>query len=141
MREHQVRNDPYIMRDPTAELSPVVRERLPPPASLEGRTVSLLSISKERSDEFLSTLAHCLTSRGITVARFEKPTHTKPAPEHVVLGPEGQLKGYVAGTPFAMDGIDCATDPDAGVKLAWNFAHRWRGDGGRGSLRVSSDNR
>jgi hypothetical protein len=62
---------------------------------------------------------------------------TREYAEGVALGPEGHLKGYVAGTPFAMDGIDCATDPDAGVKLAWNFAHRWRGDGGRGSLRVS----
>ncbi len=79
-----MRNEPYIMRDPTAERSPVMRERIAPPASLEGCTVGLLSISKERSAEFLDTVADRLTRRGINVARFEKPTHTKPAPEAVV---------------------------------------------------------
>ena len=96
-RKHQVRNRPYIMRDPTAELSPVVRERLPPPTSLEGRTVGLLSISKERSNEFLSTVAKRLTSRGIAVARFEKPTHTKPAPEDVIQAIVGRCDVVVEG--------------------------------------------
>ena len=77
-------NEPYIMRDPTAELSPVMRERRPPPASLGDCTVGLLSISKERSTEFLDTIANALSDRGITVLRFEKPTHTKPAPESLV---------------------------------------------------------
>ena len=79
-----MKNEPYIMRDPTAELSPVMRERLSPPASLAGKTVGLLSISKERSDEFLDTVASALVGRGITVERFRKPTHTKPAPESVI---------------------------------------------------------
>ena len=79
-----MRNEPYIMRDPTAERSPVLRERTPPPASLIGKTVGLLSISKERSDEFLDCVAAELTQRGITVERFRKPTHTKPAPESVI---------------------------------------------------------
>ncbi len=55
----------------------------------------------------------------------------------VTLGPEGRLDGHVAGTPFPASGIDCLGDPNAGTKLAWNFAHRWRGDGGRGALRVT----
>ena len=79
-----MRNEPYIMRDPTAETSPVMRERRPPPDHLKGRTVGLLSISKERSDEFLDTVAKELSARGITVERFKKPTHTKPAPEQVL---------------------------------------------------------
>jgi hypothetical protein len=79
-----LRNDPYIMRDPTAESSPIMRERLAPPASLAGKTVGLLSISKERSDEFLDTVAKALSGQGITVERFIKPTHTKPAPESII---------------------------------------------------------
>lgn len=79
-----MRNEPYTMRDPTAELSPVMRERIAPPASLAGKTVGLLSISKERSDEFLDSVATALAARGISVERFRKPTHTKPAPESVI---------------------------------------------------------
>ena len=47
-------------------------------------TIGLLSISKERSSEFLDTIERLLTQRGFRVARFTKPTHTKPAPEAVV---------------------------------------------------------
>jgi hypothetical protein len=45
------------------------------------------------------------------------------------IGPDGSLEGYVAGQPFPMDEIDCAGDPDAGVKVAWNFDYRWQGTG------------
>ena len=45
------------------------------------------------------------------------------------LGPDGSLEGYVAGEPFPMDEIDCPGDPDAGVKIAWNFDYRWQGAG------------
>lgn len=79
-----VRNQPYVMRDPTAEISPRLRSRIPPPASLQGRTVGLLSISKERSEEFLDVVAQRLERKGIAVRRFAKPTHTKPAPESVI---------------------------------------------------------
>ena len=74
----------YSMRDPTAELSPVLRERHAPLATLEGRTVGLLSISKERSDEFLDSVAALLDARGVSYKRFKKPTHTKPAPQQVI---------------------------------------------------------
>ena len=79
-----MRNEPYRMLDPTAEQSPVVRERHPPPATLAGATVGLLCISKERSEEFLDTVASRLAERWITVRRFAKPTHTKPAPAAVI---------------------------------------------------------
>jgi hypothetical protein len=79
-----MRNDPYIMRDPTAELAPIVRQRIAPPTSLAGRTVGVLSISKERSDEFLDTVAAALQQQGLKVKRFRKPTHTKPAPEAMI---------------------------------------------------------
>lgn len=79
-----IRNEPYLMRDPTAETAPELRERIPPPATLEGATIGLLSISKERSWEFLDSVEKRLADRGHTVLRFEKPTHTKPAPEAVL---------------------------------------------------------
>ena len=79
-----MRNEPYLMRDPTGEASPVARERVRPPADLARATVGLLSISKERSDEFLDRMAANLAARGVTVLRFRKPTHTKPAPEAMV---------------------------------------------------------
>jgi len=79
-----LRNEPYLMRDPTGEAAPVQRERLKPPADLSKATIGLLSISKERSDEFLDNLAVLLGNRGLKVLRFRKPTHTKPAPESVL---------------------------------------------------------
>lgn len=76
----------YRMRDPTAELSPVMRERLRPPDTLTGCTVGLLSIAKERSAEYLDSIEALLNTQlsSVTVRRFEKPTHTKPAPEPVL---------------------------------------------------------
>lgn len=74
----------YELLDPTAELAPDKRERRAPPANLAGLTVGLMSISKERSKEFLDTVEQKLAARGLRVARFEKPTHTKPAPEMLV---------------------------------------------------------
>jgi len=76
----------YSMRDPTAELSAIMRERLTPPDTLQDCTIGLLSIAKERSAEYLDTVADLLSGRVAKVAirRFEKPTHTKPAPEPVL---------------------------------------------------------
>jgi hypothetical protein len=74
----------YHMLDPTAELAAERRVRRAPPPSLAGITVGLMSISKERSREFLDTMENRLVARGLDVARFEKPTHTKPAPEALV---------------------------------------------------------
>jgi hypothetical protein len=45
------------------------------------------------------------------------------------IGPEESLEGYVAGEPFPMADIDCARDPQAGAKIAWNFDYRWQGAG------------
>ena len=74
----------YQMLDPTAELTSERRARRSPPASLTGVTVGLMSISKERSREFLDTMENRLAARGLRTERFEKPTHTKPAPEALV---------------------------------------------------------
>ena len=74
----------FSMRDPTAEADAAMRERRPPPASLEGKTVALLSISKERSDEFMDALEPLIQAAGVKTIRFKKPTHTKPAPEAII---------------------------------------------------------
>ena len=76
-------NEPYTMRDPTAELSSVIRPRLDPPEHLNGATIGLLSISKERSDEFLDTVSARLSERGHTVlALQEADTYQTSAGSH-----------------------------------------------------------
>ena len=66
--------------DPSSERSPIIRARLARPASLDGKVVGLLDISKARGDVFLDRLGLLLTERGITVKRYMKPTMTRPAP-------------------------------------------------------------
>ena len=66
--------------DPTSERAPAHRERIARPASLDGRTVGLLDISKPRGDVFLDRLEEQLAERGLQVRRFTKPTFSKPAP-------------------------------------------------------------
>lgn len=74
----------YQMLDPTAETAPQRRVRRAPTVRLEDAVIGLLSISKERSNEFLDSVERLLVARGLKVARFMKPTHTKPAPEAIV---------------------------------------------------------
>jgi hypothetical protein len=69
-----------VVLDPTGELAPAARERVPRPPSLDGRTVGLLDISKPRGNVFLNRLEEQFTKRGWTVQRYAKPTFTKPAP-------------------------------------------------------------
>ena len=71
---------PRVVLDPTAERSPAARARLPRLASLEGRRIGLLDISKARGDVFLDRVESLLRARGAEVLRFRKPTFTKPAP-------------------------------------------------------------
>lgn len=66
--------------DPTSERTPGTRERAPRPATLDGKTIGLLDITKARGDVFLDRIAEELKGRGHTVLRFAKPTFTKPAP-------------------------------------------------------------
>jgi hypothetical protein len=69
-----------VVLDPTGERSPVARERVARPASLEGLTVGLLDISKPRGDVFIDRLEEQLQARGLTTVRYKKPTFTKNAP-------------------------------------------------------------
>jgi hypothetical protein len=69
-----------VLLDPTGELAPAEVALLPRPASLEGKVVGLLDISKPRGDVFLDRLSARLEEAGARVERFRKPTFTKPAP-------------------------------------------------------------
>lgn len=69
-----------MLLDPTGERTPTRRERLPRLASLAGRKVALLDISKPRGDVFLNRIERHLVEHGVEVVRFSKPTFTKPAP-------------------------------------------------------------
>ncbi len=66
--------------DPTGELRPVATALAERPASLDGRVIGLLDITKARGDVFLDRLAERFARRGWEVRRFAKPTFTKPAP-------------------------------------------------------------
>jgi hypothetical protein len=72
--------DSRIFLDPTSEREPVGRALAPRPASLEGKVVGLLDISKPRGDVFLDRLEALLTGQGLRTLRFRKPTFAKVAP-------------------------------------------------------------
>jgi hypothetical protein len=44
------------------------------------------------------------------------------------IGPDNSLEGWTSGYPFPQDEIDCKGDPQAGVKIIWDF-QALRGDG------------
>ncbi len=69
-----------LLLDPTNERTVLQRSLLPRPASLRGKTIGLLDISKPRGDVFLERLDQRLTELGATVLRYKKPTFAKPAP-------------------------------------------------------------
>ena len=69
-----------IVLDPTGERSVAERARVPRPASLRGKTVALLDISKPRGDVFLDRIEERLVEDGCKVQRFAKPTFSKPSP-------------------------------------------------------------
>ncbi len=71
---------PHTYLDPSGERTPAARPRAARVATLRGMTVGLLDIGKPRGDVFLDRLADRLGTLGATVARFRKPTFTKPAP-------------------------------------------------------------
>ena len=69
-----------LLLDPTNERTVLQRSLLERPASLQGKTIGLLDISKPRGDVFLNRIEQRLTELGATVLRYKKPTFTKPAP-------------------------------------------------------------
>jgi hypothetical protein len=47
------------------------------------------------------------------------------------IGEDGSLENYGSGLPFDAASLDCKGDPNAGVKIIWNFLRAWNGDGAR----------
>ena len=69
-----------VVMDPTGESAPAARTPLPLPASVAGKVVGLLDISKPRGDVFLDHVEGKLKAAGAEVRRYSKPTFTRPAP-------------------------------------------------------------
>ncbi len=67
--------------DPTARTAV---EPAPRPDTLDGRTVALLDISKNRGAEFLDRLEQHLRELGAGVERFQKPLFSRPATTELV---------------------------------------------------------
>ncbi|HYC00010.1 MAG TPA: hypothetical protein VEC57_12830 [Candidatus Limnocylindrales bacterium] len=59
-------------------------EHAPRLSSLAGKRVTMLSIRKPKSAEFLDELGRLLTDHGAIVTQMEKPTFTRPAPADVL---------------------------------------------------------
>lgn len=72
------------MRDPTAETASVLRPRVAPLSSLEGKAVALMDIGKMRGDEFIDRLEQLCKERGIATRRYKKPTNTRVAPREMI---------------------------------------------------------
>ena len=68
--------------DPTDSVA-VPRKTAPRPASLEGKTVTLLDISKAKGDHLLDRIEELLRERARpkAVVRKKKPTFARPAPD------------------------------------------------------------
>jgi len=85
--------------DPT-DVVAVPRTRAPRPASLDGKVVTLLDISKAKGDHLLDRVEELLRERtGVkTVVRKKKPTFARPAPD--------ALRAEIAGaTDVLVEGL------------------------------------
>ena len=68
--------------DPTDSVA-VPRQRAPRPASLDGKVVTLLDISKAKGDHLLDRVEELIRERAKpkAIIRKKKPTFARPAPE------------------------------------------------------------
>ena len=68
--------------DPTDSVA-VPRKRAPRPSSLDGKTITLLDISKAKGDHLLDRVEELLRERAkpAAIVRKRKPTFARPAPE------------------------------------------------------------
>ena len=73
-------NNSLLIHDPTSEEVSPERSLSIRPKNLEGLTIGLLDISKQRGDIFLNYLEKNLEQVGVKVKRYVKPTFAKPAP-------------------------------------------------------------
>jgi hypothetical protein len=66
-------------------VSPIDERTLEPeplaarPASIDGKTIALLDISKNRGAEFLDRVEQHLRERGARTLRYAKPAYSRPA--------------------------------------------------------------
>lgn len=72
--------DDHTILDPTGEQTALPTTLADRPASLDGKVIGLLDITKARGDVFLDRIAERCEDQGWEVRRFAKPTFTKPAP-------------------------------------------------------------
>jgi len=72
--------EPLVVLDPTAGKAAERFRAAARPRSLNGLTIGLLDISKPRGNIFLNRVESHLKQRGAKVARYSKPTYSKPAP-------------------------------------------------------------
>ena len=77
---------PMVLVNPLSETRPEAAPAPPRLASLAGKTLALLDISKPGGSVFLDRLEQLLKERhGVAqVVRGKKPTYTKPAPEVLI---------------------------------------------------------
>ncbi|MDH3700162.1 MAG: hypothetical protein OEU46_02520 [Alphaproteobacteria bacterium] len=73
-----------FVRDPTSEASETMRTPKALPPDLAGKTIALLNISKERSDEFLDQLEVKFSEAGFPVKRYRKASHSKTAAPEII---------------------------------------------------------
>jgi len=69
---------------PFDERRRVAEPLAPRPASLDGKRVALLDITKRRGDEFLDRVEELLQSRGAVTFRVVKEIFSKPASPEIV---------------------------------------------------------
>ena len=72
------------VRDPTSESSATMRAPKALPDEVAGKTIALLDISKERSDEFLDHLEVKFSEAGFPVKRYRKGSNSKNAPPEII---------------------------------------------------------
>jgi hypothetical protein len=76
--------DMTYLRDPTSEASASLRARTALPGDITGKTIALLDIAKERSNEFLDHLETKFSEEGFTVKRYRKASNSKNAAPDII---------------------------------------------------------
>ena len=73
-----------FLRDPTSEALTTLRKPTSLPENIEKRTIALLDIAKERSNEFLDHIESKFTEKGIEVRRYRNASNSKNADLHTI---------------------------------------------------------
>ena len=78
-----------------------------------------------RQSRFLLLRGHAAHDRPdagrLLALRAVRGRHQASSTGQARIGPDGSLENYTAGRPFPIEKIDCEKDPQAGVKLMWDF--------------------